>query len=109
MEDRIAKVLMTYHVTPHSTTGVSPSELLLGRKLRTHLDLLRPDPSIRVEQKQLKQKTSDDSKPKARDLVGDSVLVSNYVGSRKRLNGVRLVQYLLKCWSMDSYAVVNGS
>ena len=89
MEDRIAKVLMTYRVTPHSTTGVSPSELLIGRKLRTRLDLLRPDPSKRVEQKQLKQKTSHDSKAKARDLkVGDSVLVRNYVGNKKWLNGV---------------------
>ena len=89
MEDRIAKVLVMYRVTPHSTTGVSPSELLLGRKLRTRLDLLCPDPSKRVEQNQLKQKTSHDSKAKARDLkVGDSVLIHNYVGNRKWLSGV---------------------
>ena len=51
MEQRIAKVLMTYRMTPHSTTGVSPSELLLGRKLRSRLDLHRPNCAQRFEQK----------------------------------------------------------
>ena len=43
LEERIAKVLFTYRIAPHSTTGVSPSELLLGRRLRSHLDLIQLD------------------------------------------------------------------
>ena len=42
MASRIAKVLMAYCTTPQSTTGVSPSELLQGRRIHTRLDLLKP-------------------------------------------------------------------
>ena len=42
MASRIAKVLMAYRTTPQSTTGESPSELLQGRRICTHLDLLKP-------------------------------------------------------------------
>ena len=38
---RLARILFTYRVTPQSTTGVSPAELLLGRQPRTKFDLLR--------------------------------------------------------------------
>ena len=33
--------LMMYRSTPHSTTGVSPAELLFGRKIRTKLPQLQ--------------------------------------------------------------------
>ena len=39
--------LLTYKIfyltTEHSTTGRSPAELMFGRKIRTRLDLLRPN------------------------------------------------------------------
>lgn len=44
--------LLTYRTTPHSTTGVPPCELLMGRSLHTHLDLLRPNISRAVRQSQ---------------------------------------------------------
>ncbi|XP_055919603.1 uncharacterized protein K02A2.6-like [Eupeodes corollae] len=37
------KFLRQYRKAPHTTTGQSPSQLFLGRSLRTSLDLLRPD------------------------------------------------------------------
>ena len=40
MESRVARLLSRYRVTPQSTTGRSPAELMFGRKLRTRLDLL---------------------------------------------------------------------
>ena len=43
-------------VTPHTTTGVSLAELLMGRRLRSRLDLLYPDVSRRVEKQQDRQK-----------------------------------------------------
>ena len=42
LETRLAQFLFKYRTTPHSTTGVSPAELLMGRKLRSHLDLVQP-------------------------------------------------------------------
>ena len=51
MEERLTKFLFKYRVTPHTTTGLSPAELLMGRRLRTHLDLLHPDTASRMTKK----------------------------------------------------------
>ena len=42
LQTRVSRFLFNYRNTPHSTTGVSPAELLLGRRPRTHLSLLIP-------------------------------------------------------------------
>ena len=52
LNDKLSRLLFTYHKTPHSTTGISPSELLMGRKLKSRFDLLKTNIAIRVEQKQ---------------------------------------------------------
>lgn len=39
----INKILLNYRNTPHSTTNFSPAQLLLGRNLRTRLDLIKPN------------------------------------------------------------------
>ena len=36
----LARFLFQYRITPHSTTGISPAELLMGRRPRSHLDLM---------------------------------------------------------------------
>ena len=41
--DKVARLLFHYRITPHTTTGLSPSEMLIGRTLRSRLDLLKPD------------------------------------------------------------------
>ena len=40
VQQRLADFLLRYRITPHSTTHRAPAELLMGRKLRTRLDLL---------------------------------------------------------------------
>ena len=39
---RVARFLFTYRITPQTTKGSSPSELLLGHRLHCHLDFLYP-------------------------------------------------------------------
>ena len=51
---RLSRFLLQYRVTPQTTTGLSPSQLLMGRKIRTCLDALHPDMSEDVEKKQEK-------------------------------------------------------
>ena len=46
---QVSRFLSQYRITPHSTTGVTPAEMLMGRQSRTRLDLLRPDISNRVQ------------------------------------------------------------
>ena len=43
IEDKLARFLFQCRITPHTTTGRSPADLLMGRRLRSHLDLLRPN------------------------------------------------------------------
>ena len=54
MRTCLAQVHLTYRLTPQSTTGISPSELLLGRCPRSQLDLLKPNTAERVERNQRK-------------------------------------------------------
>ena len=77
MNTRLAKVLFSYRLTPQSTTGVFPSELLLGRRLRTRLDLLRPDITRRVEEKQYQHKVRHDRTAKSQ-VSDDLVYVKNF-------------------------------
>ena len=55
MDLRPAHILLKNRLQPHSTTGVSPTELLIGRKPRTHFDLLHLDLS-RVKENQISQR-----------------------------------------------------
>ena len=79
LSDKIARFLFAYRNTPHSTTGVSPAELLMGRKLRSPLDLLKPDLHFRVEGRQEKQKQYHDKSSRQRSFaIGDLVFVNNF-------------------------------
>ena len=69
LSEKIARFLFSYRITPQSTAGVSPGELLQGRKLRSRLDLLRPDISARVNKKQQQQKETHDSQARDRSFV----------------------------------------
>ncbi|XP_056136247.1 uncharacterized protein K02A2.6-like [Lampris incognitus] len=69
----------TYRITPHGTTGLSPAELMMSRRLRSTLDLLTPDVKTKDQQKQMKQKQAHDGHTKLRSLApGDEVFIRNY-------------------------------
>ena len=75
---RMARVLFQYRITPHSTTGVSPAELLMGQRIRSHLDLVQPNLSNQVELKQEAQKQYHDRHAKSRVFeLGNKVFVKN--------------------------------
>ena len=52
---QIAKVLKAYGLTLHSTTGMSPTKMLLGRCPKSRLDLLKPLTAGRIKANQWKQ------------------------------------------------------
>ena len=62
--DKIVKVLFAYCNTPRMTTGIAPAEILFGNRLRSHLDLIKPDPQARICQKQQIQKQHHDQHAK---------------------------------------------
>jgi hypothetical protein len=69
ISSRLSEFLFRYRTTPHSTTGVTPSELLLGKKLRTILDMVHPDVRQSVSQAQTRQEASYNRRAKARVFV----------------------------------------
>ena len=89
LRSRVDTVLCSYRIAPQTTTGVSPSELLLGKRLRTRLDLLKPDLTVRVEDKQWQQKSTHNVSAKARKFsMGDKVYVRNFGQGTRWLHGV---------------------
>ena len=75
---QINRFLFQYRLTPYSTTGIAPAELLLGRRPRSQLDLLFPDIANRVRRRQLEQKVDHDRRSRERQLgVGQAVWVRN--------------------------------
>ena len=62
MEHRLSDFLLRYGTTPHSTTGATPAELLMKRRLRTRLSLVKADLAQEIESKQSKQKQYKDLK-----------------------------------------------
>ena len=82
-ETRLARFLLKYRITPQTTTGVSPAQLLMGRRLRTHLDLMCPNIKEEVQRKQTLQKGNHDYHSKDRDLeVQDHVYTKNFSASQ---------------------------
>jgi len=79
LQDRVSRFLLSYRVTPHATTGVPPCELLMGRKLRTLLDKVRPNVADRVRRQQGIQKQRHDLRSKPREFSdGEAVLARDF-------------------------------
>ena len=83
---------------PHTTTGISLAEFLLGWVPRSLLDLLKPKPTEpeqdhpqladAVKQKQQKQKGDHDNRLKLREfVVGDPVFVKDFPEGKKWITG----------------------
>ena len=84
VQERLSKFLFKYRVTPHTVTGIPPCEMLMGRRLRSRLDLLYPSIATRVESHQEKQKESHDTKRPLRTFqVGDLVYAEKFSGLPK--------------------------
>ena len=79
IEVRLSKFLFKYRITPQTTTGVSPAQLLMGRRLRTHLDLLHPDTVSGVNEKQEK---SIPGRAPRQFRVGERVYAKNFHGPK---------------------------
>ncbi|KAJ8036440.1 hypothetical protein HOLleu_20414 [Holothuria leucospilota] len=75
--------LRNYRATPHSSTHVSPAELLFGRPIRVKLPQIEPEPTddiVRATDRQSKTKMKQYAEKKhsfkqSSIRVGDSVLV----------------------------------
>ena len=78
LETRVSRFLFHYRITPHTTTGCSPAELMMRRQLRSHLSLVRQDVT-QLAKRQQNQKIYYDKRTREKTLeTGESVLVRNF-------------------------------
>ena len=81
LHNKLSRFLFSYRSSPHSTTGLTPAELMTGRRMRTRLDCMLPSLQDRVVQSQWKMKELYDKKAQDRNVLpGMSVLVSQVAG-----------------------------
>ena len=80
---QLAEFLLTYKSTPHTTTSRSPSELFIGRKIRTRLDSILPSCQSQVLRCQSQQKRDHDRSSHIRELC-----VTRYGGAETRSTDV---------------------
>ena len=73
---RLSRFLLNYRVTPQTTTEQSPSQLLMGRRIRTCLDLLHPD-STQDTVKKKQEKIKNDQQPR-KFSVGDNLFAKDF-------------------------------
>ncbi|XGW34442.1 hypothetical protein V3C99_018378 [Haemonchus contortus] len=106
VEDALLDLLFEYRVTPHVATGKAPAEMLMGRTLRTTLDIIRsknnalPPNRYRVGMK----KNYDVGKKERRFSVGQEVFIRNYTGSGDRwIPGI-----VVKILGTSTYEVHHG-
>ena len=85
---KLARFLLAYGNTPHSTTGEPPSQLFLGRRLRTRLDLLKPDLSVQINNRQIDQSVAKGGSVTRHFSIGQRVIARNYNGKSKWVPGI---------------------
>ena len=79
LDTRLSRFLFQYRLTPHTSTGSSPAELLFGRRPKSHLDFIHPDLSAKVTLQQERQHLASESGASIRAfLSGDKVYVRNF-------------------------------
>ncbi|KAL1474925.1 hypothetical protein MTO96_037659 [Rhipicephalus appendiculatus] len=89
--EELAYFLLAYRNTSHVTTGEAPSSLLLGRRLRTRLDLIRPAVENRVLQPQFDPTRCHPCRDNVL-AVGDAVRARNFRSGPKWLCGTVLAR-----------------
>ncbi|KHJ44543.1 hypothetical protein D918_05208 [Trichuris suis] len=75
-DKRLTRFLLASHITSSTVTGLSPAEMLMGRKLKTCLDRLHPD---YVTEMQIKQDSQAPTSGKERKFHPDEpVYIRHY-------------------------------
>ena len=88
LETKLSRFLFSYRMTPQSTTGQSPVELLFNRQLRLAFMLIKPDTTNAVRLKQFNNEYySKRNKPLCYFNVNDTVIIRNFGRGPQWLKG----------------------
>ncbi|GFO22209.1 transposon tf2-6 polyprotein [Plakobranchus ocellatus] len=87
LHTRLARFLLSYRNALHSTTNETPSILMFDRRLRTHLDLIRPNIQSKVAANQQQQAKTYSQASMCNFHMGDTVLARDYRGHQRWRHG----------------------
>ena len=104
LEERILKFLMTYRNTTSSTTGMCPAELMLGRKIRTALDTLKPRSSTETAEEKIDNAEKPDLSRNGNFEPGATVSIRDFRSKNKWMAG----SIIKKLGNMMYLCSVNG-
>ncbi|KAL1473858.1 hypothetical protein MTO96_038414 [Rhipicephalus appendiculatus] len=82
---KLSRFLLGQHISPTTTTGKSPAELLIGRRLRSAIDRLHLD--FHLDGSSLQRYFLDGSRSVRHFYPGDAVYARNYQGGTKWVPG----------------------
>jgi transposase InsO family protein len=78
---RLQRFLFSYRITPHKSTGRPPAEMFMGRRLRSRLDLLKPDIRANLDSANYRQQLYHDRDSEYRSFQQDDpVWILNTTG-----------------------------
>jgi hypothetical protein len=118
VQKKLDQFLMAYRNAPHATTNRSPAEMFYGRKLRSRLDLLKPDVKRKVVSSQTDQVKYHRSGRLREFSVGDTVLVRDYRAATKWMRGEITARYGMhydvqvspnSCWRRHIEQIISAS
>jgi hypothetical protein len=93
LQHRLQVVLFTIRSTPNASTGRSPAELFLGRRLQTQLDRLKPDVRRTMDTSRTRQSSYHDEQCRNRTFcINDTVWVRDVQHDRGWLPGIIIRQ-----------------
>ncbi|PFX34964.1 Uncharacterized protein K02A2.6 [Stylophora pistillata] len=94
-KEELRSFLIMYRTTPHSTTGVSPAELLFHKKLRTCIPGIEEFPVDDQEERKNKLKPTFRPEPyRVLDKLGNSVVVETPDGVQYKRNSTHVKKFL---------------
>ncbi|XP_030840818.1 uncharacterized protein K02A2.6-like [Strongylocentrotus purpuratus] len=117
----IQTLLRTYRSTPHSLTGKTPAELMLGRNLRMPFNILKPPVSEpastqaearEIERKQQSMKAYTDKRRRAitpKFAIGDWVRVKRPNRKHKLASGVSKPKQIVKKLGSNAFVLDDGT
>ncbi|PFX11662.1 Uncharacterized protein K02A2.6 [Stylophora pistillata] len=85
---KLTNFLLACRTIPHALTGEAPAVVLMGRNLRTKLDILKPNIRKRGEEKQQDQGLRSSHNPTSQFPVGQAVVARNYRTGDKWVPGI---------------------
>ncbi|UYV65945.1 hypothetical protein LAZ67_3005963, partial [Cordylochernes scorpioides] len=87
IQDTLSKILLAYRSTPHETTKKAPSELFIGRSLRTRLSIIHPNLESIVKEQQARQMKYDHGFQQDEFGIDDMVWCRNFRGGDRWIPG----------------------